>query len=515
MKLRPLSWSCAATAICLVACGGNDNNSSAPTVTADSCAALAGKSIGGASISAGAMVPVAAASGPNPAVPSYCKITATMAPALNFEVRLPASWNGKFHYSGGGGFDGTIPSADLNSLSLGYVDAASDSGHQGNALDGSFATDPVKLDLFAQLSVPTVAAAAKLIVQAAYGSLPSRSYYEGCSNGGREGLMTALRFPTMFDGVIAKAPAKFIAPIESYKRAATLMANDPGSVLNAAKLSLIDSSIVAACDSLDGAADGLVSNVAACHFDPSTLRCASGTDEGDTCLSDPQIAVVSTLASYMVGGAGTPYVTSFPPYQLWGDISLPGAWGSWLVGNPKQTIVGLFGASVVQYLLGGSPGANWYDYDFLANAAIVQARADLIDVTDPNMVPFKSTGGKLMLWNGASDPAVPAQGTIDYYSKVVTAVGGQAAADGFARMYLAPGVLHCGGGTGADRTDAMLPALDAWVTQGTAPGSLSASRLDATGATVLSRPLCPYPNYARYNGTGDMNSAANFTCAAP
>jgi feruloyl esterase len=156
-----------------------------------------------------------------------------------------------------------------------------------------------------------------------------------------------------------------------------------------------------------------------------------------------------------------------------------------------------------------------YDYDFKANAPFVQARADLIDVTDRNMVPFKSTGGKLMLWNGASDPAVPAQGTIDYYDNVVAAVGGQAAADGFVRMYLAPGVLHCGGGTGADRTDAMLPALDAWVTRGTAPSNLSASRVDATGVAALSRPLCPYPTYARYNGTGDMNSGVNFTCTPP
>jgi feruloyl esterase len=515
MRLLPLTClSAAAAAFCVCACGGNDDNNSSPTITADACAALAGKAIGGATISAGVMVPAAAASGPNPSVPAYCKVSAAMAPSLNFEVRLPASWNGKFHYSGGGGFDGTIPTADLNSLSLGYVDASSDSGHQGNALDGSFATDPVKLDLFAQLSVPTVAAAAKLIVQTAYGTPASRSYYEGCSNGGREGLMTALRFPTMFDGVIAKAPAKFIAPIESYKRTATLLAI-PGSALNAAKLSLIDSTETAACDSLDGAADGLISNVAACHFDVSVLRCASGTDEGNTCLSDAQIAVVKTLSSAMVGGTGTAYVTSFPPYMLWGDISLPGAWGSWLVGNPKTTIVGLFAVSVVQSLLGGSPNANWYDYDFVANAPIVKARADLIDVTDPNMVPFKSTGAKVLLWNGASDPAVPAQGTIDYYNQVVAAVGGQAAADGFARMYLAPGVLHCGGGAGADRTDAMLPALDAWITNGTAPGSLSASRLDANGVTVLSRPLCPYPTYARYTGTGDMNNGANFTCTAP
>lgn len=328
--------------------------------------------------------------------------------------------------------------------------------------------------------------------------------------------MTALRFPTMFDGVIAKAPAKFIAPIESYKRTATLLANVPGSVLNAAKLSLIDSSLLAACDSQDGAVDGLISNVAACRFDIRTLRCPTGADEGNICLSDAQINVVSTMTTAMVGGTGRPYVTSASPFTLLGNIGIPGSWGSWLVGDPKSTITGRFGASLVPNLLGGISSANWYDYEFVANSAFVKARADLIDVTDPNMVPFMSTGAKLMLWHGTSDPAVPVQGTIDYYNQVVAAVGGQSVADGFARVYLAPGVLHCGGGTGADKTDGMLPALDAWVRQGTAPKSVSASRVNATtGAPVLSRPLCPHPTYARYNGTGDMNNGANFTCASP
>ena len=516
MTTRSLAWSSAAAAVILAACGGSDDSTpAAATVTADACAALAGKAIGGTSISAAAIVPAAAASGATPAVGSYCKVTAQIAPALNFEVRLPTAWNGKLHYSGGGGFDGTIPSLDTNSLNLGYVDVSSDSGHQGNALDGSFATDPQKLDLFAQLSVPTVAVAAKSIVQAAYSTPPTRSYYEGCSNGGREGLMTALRFPTMFDGVIAKASAKFISPIESYKRVASIFANDPSSVLNAAKLSLLNSSLLTACDSLDGAADGIISDVQACHFDVSTLRCPSGTDEGNSCLSDAQISAVNTLSSAMVGGAGTPYVTSAAPFQVWGEIGTPGGWGTWLVGNPNATITGLFAKSVVQSLLGGDPTATWYSYDFVANTPIVKARADLIDVTDPNMIPFKTAGGKLMLWHGAADPAVPAQGTIDYYNRVVAAVGGQAAADGFARIYLAPGVLHCGGGTGADQTNAMLPALDAWVTQNVPPGDLSATRLNpSTGATVLSRPLCRFPTFPRYKGSGDMNDAANFTCAS-
>jgi len=449
-------------------------------------------------------------------VPEHCKVSATIAPKLNFEIRLPVSWNSKLHYSGGGGFNGSIPPADISALNQGYIDVSSDSGHTGkSSLDGSFALgDPVALRLFSRLSVPTVASAAKLISESLYGTAPSRSYFEGCSNGGREGLMTALRFPTMFDGVIAKAPAKFIASIENYQRTARLLARGPDSIPGGAKLSLVSSSLMAACDALDGAADGIISNIAACHYDVSALRCSSGADEGDSCLSDGQIETIKTQTSRMVGGTGTPHVTSHSPFALLGEVATPGGWGSWVFGDPARTITGLFGASVVQNLLGGNPASSWVNYNFKANAPIVQAMADEIDVTDPDLNPFKSAGAKLLLWHGTADPAVPVQGTIDYYGAVTTAVGGQAAMDAFARLYLAPGVLHCGGGTGADQSTSLLPALDAWVTRNTAPADLQANRLNAsTGAPVLSRPLCRYPSFPRYKGSGNINDAASYSCA--
>ncbi|HRH85264.1 MAG TPA: tannase/feruloyl esterase family alpha/beta hydrolase [Rubrivivax sp.] len=511
-----IAWCAGAVvAIGLTACGSDDDEP-VPTVSASTCAGLATQSIGGAAISATAMVPAAAASGAAPAVPEYCKVTAQIAPKLNFEMRLPVSWNGKLHYGGGGGFNGSIPAADNSALNQGYVDVSSDSGHTGtSALDGSFALgDPVALRLFSRLSVPTVAAAAKQITESAYGAAPTRSYFEGCSNGGREGLMTALRFPTMFDGVIAKAPAKFVAPIENYQRTARLLARVPGSTFTSAKLTLLSSSLMASCDALDGVSDGIISNIAACRYDASVLRCPSGGDESDSCLSDAQINVVASATSRMTGGAGTPNVTSHSPFALLGEIAVPGGWASWIIGNPASTITGLFGASVVKNLLGGDPAANWVDYDFKANAAIVQAMADEIDVTDPNMTSFRLTGAKLLLWHGAADAAVPLQSTIDYYDAVKTAAGGQAAMDSFSRLYVSPGVQHCGGGTGADQSTSMLPALDAWVTQNTAPGDLTTKRVNSsTGATVLSRPLCRYPTFPRYKGSGDVNDAANYTCA--
>lgn len=504
-------------------CGGGDNQPAPPTVTAASCSGLVGQSIAGASISGAAMVAAAPASGLVPAMPDYCKVTARILPKLNFEMRLPKNWNGKLHYSGGGGFNGTIPPVDASSLSLGYVDVSSDSGHTGTAFDGSFAVnDPVALENFARLSVPTVTTTAKAITSVAYGQPPSRSYFEGCSNGGREGLMAALHNPTMFDGVIAKAPARqFIAQGEFVQRTARLVAL-PGGNMTPGKWTTLGSAVVAACDGLDGVADGIIANVSACTaaFNLSSLRCTGGGDAGDTCLSDTQIAGLTAQTSPTVGSGATPatpYVTSYSPYHFWGEeASQSGmSWPTWYPqSNPAfPGLASVFTVSVVNHLLSTTPPSDWRAYDFKANSRVVETLAAQIDVTDADLRPFATAGGKLLVWQGASDTAVSPQGTIDYVNDVKTTVGSNA--DGFMRLYLAPNVQHCGGGAGADRTTALLPALDAWVTSNTAPGDLTATKLDASGATVLSRPLCRYPTFAKYRGSGNVNDASSFTCSLP
>jgi feruloyl esterase len=468
------------------------------------------------------MVAAAPASGTVPSVPDYCKLTAKLLPKLNFEMRMPTNWNGKLHYGGGGGFNGSIPAADTSSLNQGYVDVSSDGGHTGSAIDASFAiNDPVALENFAQLSVPTVAASAKTITKALYGTAPTRSYFEGCSNGGREGLMTALRFPTMFDGIIAKAPArKFIGAAEVIQRTAKVVAT-PGADMTPGKWTTAGNAVLAACDSLDGVADGLVANVNACTaaFSPSSLRCSGGTDSGDSCLSDAQIAGLTLHTSAMTGSgaaATTPFVNSYSPFHFWGEegSASGNSWPAWYPQNNAAFpgILSLFAISMVNNLLSTTPPANWLSYDFKANSLIVQALAAEIDVTDPDLRNFVSAGGKLLVWQGASDTAVSPQGTIDYVNDV-RAVVGATASDAFMRFYMAPNVQHCGGGAGADQTTAMLPALDAWVTSNTAPGDLFASKLAASGATVLSRPLCRYPTFAKYNGSGNVNQASSFTCA--
>ncbi len=469
------------------------------------CEALAGRAIGGATISAAVTVP--AGSG----LVEYCKVTGLIAPALNFELRLPTAWNHKLHYGGGGGYNGAIPPVTAPALNAGYAQVSSDSGHQGSALDASFAlNDSQAAQLFGSLSVPTVMGAATEIVRVRYGRSARRAYFEGCSNGGREALMNVQRFPTLFDGVISRAPAyDWVGIMGAFNRTAKALAA-PGGAINAAKTATLASAVLAACDTLDGLADGVVSNPAACQFDPAVLRCAGGADTGDSCLSDAQLAAVASWTQPASFAGGTYTYAGWP---LTGNENDPGAWPVWTTGAPSLQF--LFSDTTVKNYLARDPAANSLAYDYDSDPGALFSMAALNDATNANIQPFLAAGGKLILWHGGNDSALSIRATEAYYGQVVAAMGGQANTDGFVRFYTAPGVDHCAGGPGADTAD-LLTALDAWVTRGRAPGTLTAAKLDpATGATLLTRPLCRYPQYPRYKGRGDPNSASSFACSEP
>lgn len=552
---RAVTCVAAATAL-LTACGGSDDNNTATAPTAQqACTSLAGATVGGATVATAVVV---AASGP---VPSYCKVSAKIEPALNYEMRIPESWNGKLHYGGGGGFNGFIQAiydaaggggtdADNHGLNLaalkqGYINIASDGGHVG-AIPGAEAVDaswvpgnPAAERLYADLALPTVMSSAVEMIKKAYGTAPTKSYFEGCSNGGREALISAQRFPNLFDGVISRAPAfNYVASVGAFQTNMQSVLLNPTLNFTPAKVALLSNAVKAACDGLDGVVDGIVSNPAACTFDAAAaraaLRCAGGADTGDTCLSDAQLALVDTWTAPKTF-AGK-YVN--PGWALTGNESAPGNWDAWLfapagAGAPA-------GSGAVQFLFeyGGISGfllknaataplafldpaaATTLTYDFEApgNATALAAMSESLDAGDPDLRPFMNSGGKLLLWHGGTDPALTKRGTIGYYQNVVAKVGGQAAADSFSRFYVAPGVNHCHGGPGADKSD-LLSALDAWVTNGTAPAALSAAQNAADGSSNFTRPLCVYPQYPRYTGpAGDVNAAkvaANYTCTTP
>ena len=507
------------TAMVLAACGGDDDASvpvaPASVDAAQACSALAGKTLAGATVTAASTVAATATT------PLYCKVTATIAPQLHLELRLPQQWNGKLYYEGGGGYDGSIPAlagGNLSALKLGYATVNSDSGHTDNGLSAAFAlNDTLAANLFGSLAVPTVMSSAKEMVSAAYGKEPEKSYFEGCSEGGREALMAAQRNPNLFDGIIARAPGyNWVGFMGHWNRNEKAVAA-PGGQINTAKLGLLAKAVRTTCDANDGITDGIVSNPQACTFDPAVLRCAGGADAGDTCLSDAQLAVVNsrTTSASFANGAYTSSALALNGNE---DDAAAG-WGAWVTGNGdvRSALHYLFQDTTVKNYLARNPAQDSLTYAYESNLASLFSMAALNDATNPDLRPFKSSNAKLILWHGGSDPSISPKASTDYYQAVTKAVGGQAATDEFVRYYIAPGVGHCEGGPGADQSD-LLTALDTWVAKGTAPGTLSATKV-ANGATQASRPLCRFPQYPRYTGPANDTAAAalaaNYTCTAP
>ena len=517
IDLKPIALGAAtACAVLLVGCGGGSGGN------VNSTARQACESIGGTNVPGVGYVfatPVDAEG----AVPNFCKISGTLSGKLNFELRLPEVWNGKLHYGGGGGYNGAIPGVSENilaALKQGYATVSSDSGHQGSALDASFAlNDPQAAQLFGSQSVPTVMSAAQALLRTAYNAGPTRSYFEGCSNGGREALMSAQRNPTLFDGIIARAPAyNWTGLMGAFNRTAKALAA-PGGQFSNAKLALLAGAVRNACDGLDGVNDGVVSNQAACSatFDAAALRCPGGVEAGNSCLSDAQLGVVASWVSPAVFAGG--YRNA--GWNLTGNEDDAGAWPVWETGNGKlgSALQFLFQDTTVKNYLALDPAANSLLYSpYDRNPAALNAMAALNDATSTDLRPFNGRGAKLILWHGGSDAALSVNSTSEYYAGVVSAVGGQGPADTFVRYYVAPGVNHCTGGPGADSTD-LLTALDAWVTKGTAPETLTAQKLATDGSTELARPLCRYPLFPRYSGPANNPAAArlatNFVCSVP
>ncbi len=501
-------------ALALAACGSSDDAAPASASAEQACSALQGKSIGGATVTSATVIAATATT------PVYCKASATIAPQLNMELRLPQQWNGKLYYEGGGGYDGFIAplaGGNLSALQKGYATVNSDAGHTGSPLSAEFAlNDAHAANLFGSLSIPTVMSSVKEMLSVAYGKAPDKSYFEGCSNGGREGLMAAQRNPNLFDGIIARAPGyNWVGLMAHFNRNSKAVAA-PGGQMNAAKVSLLAKAVRDVCDGNDGIVDGIVSNPQACTFDPAVLRCPGGADAGDTCLSDAQLAVVTSRTT-TVSPAGGAYISYGVPLN--GNEDDATGWAPWVFGggDVRNALHFLFQDTTVKYYLARNAAQDSLTYDFDSNLATLYAMATLNDATNADLRPFSNSHAKLILWHGGGDPSLSHEDTTAYYRSVVAAVGGQAAADQFVRSYQTPGVGHCEGGPGADQSD-LLTALDAWAAKDTAPGTLTASKV-VNGATTATRPLCRYPQYPRYTGPANDAAAAalasNYSCTSP
>jgi feruloyl esterase len=466
-------------------------------------------------------------------LPAFCRVAGSIRPSadsdIRFEAWLPGSgWNGKFQGVGNGGFAGSISYSGLaDAVAKGYATASTDTGHEANGTDATWAIGhPEKIADFGYRAIHETAGQAKAIIRVFYGQSPRRSYFNSCSNGGRQALMEAQRFPGDYDGIIAGAPANYWTHLltgAAWDMRATLA--EAASYIAAAKLPAIQAAALAQCDALDGVKDGVIEDPRQCHFNPEALLCNG--PESDRCLTSPEL---SALKAIYGGPRDSRGKHVFPGYSPGGEAE-PGGWGAWITGQNSETkpLMYLFGTQFFKNMVFNNPNWDFKTFDVDRDMKTADAKAArLLNATNPDLGAFRKRGGKLILYHGWSDAAIPGLNTVEYYENVVLKMGRKDSA-GFVRLFMVPGMEHCGGGAapnvfgqgGASTGDPVHDidsALEHWVEQGIAPAKIVATRFktngDPSSEVVRTHPLCPFPEVARWKGTGSTDDAANFTCVA-
>ena len=450
----------------------------------------------------------------------FCTVEGTLAPAVGFRVRLPVEgWTQRYLHMGCGGLCGSIGAAvepaQADGCPLvqqgGFVLSSTDMGHSGNGSE--WTKNAQQREDFAWRGVHVTTLASKKLIQAYYGQAANRSYFAGCSDGGREGLMAAQRYPEDYQGIIVGAPAFHFQIQNSLHHAWLARANrDNGLstgkvVLLPAKAELLHTAVVKACDALDGQADGLLADPRLCQFDPGKLQCPASATDTSACLS---AAEVDTARKFYNGPrdarTNKPLLAGGPQYGSelsWSGVFVPGPGNA--NGLFSDIIVG--GARHLIFEDANPPTMDQFEFGE-AFYDRLRGRHAFNDATNPDLSAFKAAGGKLILWHGWADQHISPRYTIAYH-EAMQRVMGQSSMDAFMRMYLVPGVAHCGGGEGHPKMD-LLSALVDWVESQQPPGAITTFRLGQANAVTSSRPVYPYPALARYLGAGDVNAASSY-----
>ena len=457
--------------------------------------------------------------------PQHCRVVGTITPEVAFEVNLPDRWNGRFYMTGNGGLAGdaldTPNNADrTGALANGFAMARTNTGHDNRKEpSGSFIlSNPQKAIDYAYRAVHVTAETAKKIATDYYARPITFSYWNSCSNGGRQGLLEAQRFPDDFDGIVANAPwvdqTGFTIGAMWNQRALT------DAPVSLAKMALVAERAMAKCDEVDGLKDGLIDDPRKCSFDPSrdVPVCREGSDTAD-CLTPAQAGTVKKIYSGPTTSNGK---ALFPGFMVGSEAvntapngTTTSGWANAIVAAQPTAKPADFNLAegVMKYLILDPPRPEYdtmtFDYD--KDTKLVERWSKLADAKDPDLSKFRKSGGKLIMTYGWADTILQPLMGVNYYEAVV-AKNGKNAAD-FARLFMVPGMAHCGGGIGPDRNDAVTAVID-WVEKGKAPDQLIASKV-TNGKVVRTRPLCPYPQVARYKGQGSIDEAANFSCVAP
>lgn len=454
-------------------------------------------------------------------LPEYCQITGQIQPEVRFELSLPASWNNRFYMFGNGGYAGeslTAPqrvntrNTAIKSL---FAVAQTNTGHDAaNEPLGTFAVNRQKLLDYAFRAVHITAETSKRIIRDYYGSAPARSYFDGCSTGGRQGLISAQRFPDDFDGIVVGAPVlDFTGTMTNYVAMVRALEAAPVPL---EKLKIIAERVYAKCDGADGLLDGLITDPRQCDFDPAKELpiCANDVD-GKDCFTSAQIRTLNVIYRGAESGGkriffGQPVGAEIEAPSQGGVASI---WANWIIARTGRTISYNFAETFFRYLAFTKPDPN---YDFKSfnletDLPKLQAISVILDAKNTDLSRFKARGGKIVMYYGWADTALNPLMGVDYYEKLSARFG--ASTTDFFRLFMVPGMAHCRGGVGTDQCD-FLTALVEWVEKGVAPKQIVASQ-SRDGKVVRTRPLCPYPQVAKRKGNSNPDDAQSFVCENP
>ncbi len=490
-----------------------------------SCEGLARLKLPGVSIVSAVAVPagnfqVQNVSGP---VPAFCRVAAMVTPEVRFELWMPVQWNRKMLAVGNGGLAGSISyGAMLKPLQRGYATSSTDTGHTGsNTNDGAWALGHYERIVdFADRAIHVMAEADKVILRAFYGNAPAHSYFNGCSQGGHEALIEAQRYPRDFDGIIAGDPANNWTRHYAGGHLWSAVVTEGEAYIPASKVPLLANAVNAECDELDGVKDGVLSDPRRCRFDPAKLLCAGA--DAPNCLTAPQVKAVNQLWTGLRDEHGDQIYPGIVP----GGEAGPGGWANWITGAaPGASGHARLGIPFYRYMV--FDDANW-DYKtfhfeggngFDSDVDFADAKLGaLFNATSPDLTAFQARGGRLIQYHGWSDPDITPLNSLNYYDSVTNFMSrggnhGLKETMEFYRLFMVPGMQHCGGGPGATSFD-MVEPLEKWVEQGVAPERVTAAHL-TNGTPDRTRPLCPHPQEAKWTGRGSTDDAANFVCVIP
>jgi feruloyl esterase len=484
---------------------------------AATCDSLASLAIPRATVTTVALVPAGSFTPPGGQglanLPAFCRVAGSLKPSsdsdIQFEVWMPASgWNGKFQGIGNGGFAGSISYGQMaTALRRGYATASTDTGHRGGTTDASWAMGhPEKVVDFGHRAIHETAVAAKAAIAAFYGGGPKRSYFNSCSNGGRQALMEAQRYPGDYDGIIAGAPANYWTHLIANSIFVANAMADPGAHIPPAKLAAIEAAALASCDAKDGVKDGVIDSPDKCGFKAASMLCQGA--ESDACLTQAQVTGLEKILTGIRGTKGQ----LFPGYAV-GGMTGQGGWADWITGPmPGRSLAYAFGNGFFTNVVHEDKAWDYRTFDPDRDTKKADDKvAAILNATDPDLGKFRARGGKLILYHGWSDAAITPLNAIDYYKSIKDPAG-------FVRLFMVPGLQHCVGGPGitdfgqgapgvsGDALHDVNAALEKWVEEGVAPAQIIAKKDQRT------RPLCPYPQLATYKGSGSTDDAANFVC---